>query len=85
MKKIILLIFCILTIPTLGAASRQVVNKIAEPHTMERIHQLTNRLGKKQVDRMAVTAEHSTQAQNQEIVLEFTNFSKEPKYYSSGD
>ena len=85
MKKIIFLLVCILMIPILSATPRKVVNQLAAPHPKERIHQLTNRLGQKQIDRVATTAKPTPQKQNEEIVLEFTKFTKEPKYYSSGD
>ena len=52
---------------------------------MEKIHLLANRLDQKQVDKVPTIAAHNAQTQNEEIVLEFTKFSKEPKYYSSGD
>ena len=85
MKKIIFLLICIAMIPTLSATPRKVANQYAESHTMEKTHHFINRLGQKQMDRVATTAQHVAQQQSEEITLEFTKFSKEPKYYSSGD
>lgn len=85
MKKIIFLLICIAMIPTLSATPRKVANQYAESHTMEKTHHFINRLGQKQIDRVATTVQHAAQQQSEEITLEFTKFSKEPKYYSSGD
>ena len=65
MKKIILLLTCIMMIHTISATPRKVANQFAESHTMERMHQFTNRLGNKQVDQVTTIAAHTAQVQNE--------------------
>ena len=85
MKKIIFLIVSIFMVHMLSATPRTVATQHNNSNIMEKIHLLTNRLDQKQVDKVPTIAAHNAQTQNEEIVLEFTKFSKEPKYYSSGD
>lgn len=85
MKKIIFLIVSIFMVHILSATPRTVATQQNNTNIMEKIHLLANRLDQKQVDKAPTIAAHNTQTQNEEIVLEFTDFSKEPKYYSSGD
>lgn len=85
MKKIIFLIVSIFMVHMLSATPRTVATQHNNTNIMEKIHLLTNRLDQKQVDKAPTIAAHNAQTQNEEIVLEFTDFSKEPKYYSSGD
>ena len=85
MKKIIFLIVSIFMVHMLNATPRTVATQHNGSNIMEKIHLLANRLDQKQVDKVPTIAAHNTQTQNDEIVLEFTKFTKEPKYYSSGD
>ena len=85
MKKIIFLIVSIFMVHMLNATPRTVATQHNGSNIMEKIHLLANRLEQKQVDKAPTIAAHNTQTQNEEIVLEFTKFAKEPKYYSSGD
>ena len=85
MKKIIFLIVSIFMVHMLSATPRTVATQHNGSNIMEKIHLLANRLEQKQVDKAPTIAAHNAQTQNEEIVLEFTKFSKEPKYYSSGD
>jgi hypothetical protein len=85
MKKIIFLIVSIFMVHMLNATPRTVATQHNGSNIMEKIHLLANRLEQKQVDKAPTIAAHNAQTQNEEIVLEFTKFSKEPKYYSSGD
>lgn len=85
MKKIIFLIVSIFMVHMLSATPRTVATQHNNTNIMEKIHLLANRLDQKQVDKAPTIAAHNAQTQNEEIVLEFTDFSKEPKYYSSGD
>ena len=85
MKKIIFLIVSIFMVHMLNATPRTVATQHNGSNIMEKIHLLANRLEQKQVDKVPTIAAHNAQTQNEEFVLEFTKFSKEPKYYSSGD
>jgi len=85
MKKIIFLIVSIFMVHMLNATPRTVATQHNGSNIMEKIHLLANRLEQKQVDKAPTIAAHNSQTQNEEIVLEFTKFAKEPKYYSSGD
>lgn len=85
MKKIIFLIVSIFMVHMLNATPRTVATQHNGSNIMEKIHLLANRLEQKQVDKTPTIAAHNAQTQNEEFVLEFTKFSKEPKYYSSGD
>lgn len=85
MKKIISLIACIFMVHMLNATPRTVATQHNGSNIMEKIHLLANRLEQKQVDKAPTIAAHNSQTQNEEFVLEFTKFAKEPKYYSSGD
>lgn len=85
MKKIIFLIVSIFMVHMLNATPRTVAAQHNGSNIMEKIHLLANRLDQKQVDKVPTIAAHNAQTQNEEIVLEFTKFTKEPKYYSSGD
>jgi hypothetical protein len=85
MKKIIFLIVSIFMVHMLNATPRTVATQHNGSNIMEKIHLLANRLEQKQVDKAPTIAAHNAQTQNEEIVLEFTKFAKEPKYYSSGD
>ena len=85
MKKIIFLIVSIFMVHMLNATPRTVATQHNGSNIMEKIHLLANRLEQKQVDKAPTIAAHNAQTQNKEIVLEFTKFAKEPKYYSSGD
>lgn len=85
MKKIIFLIVSIFMVHMLNATPRTVATQHNGSNIMEKIHLLANRLDQKQVDKVPTIATHNAQTQNEEIVLEFTKFAKEPKYYSSGD
>jgi hypothetical protein len=85
MKKIIFLIVSIFMVHMLSATPRTVATQHNGSNIMEKIHLLANRLEQKQVDKAPTIAAHNSQTQNEEFVLEFTKFAKEPKYYSSGD
>ena len=85
MKKIIFLIVSIFMVHMLNATPRTVATQHNGSNIMEKIHLLANRLEQKQVDKAPTITAHNAQTQNEEIVLEFTKFTKEPKYYSSGD
>jgi hypothetical protein len=85
MKKIIFLIVSIFMVHMLNATPRTVATQHNGSNIMEKIHLLANRLEQKQVDKAPTIAAHNSQTQNEEFVLEFTKFAKEPKYYSSGD
>ena len=85
MKKIIFLIVSIFMVHMLSATPRTVATQHNGSNIMEKIHLLANRLEQKQVDKAPTIAAHNSQTQNEEFVLEFTKFTKEPKYYSSGD
>ena len=85
MKKIIFLIVSIFMVHMLNATPRTVATQHNGSNIMEKIHLLANRLEQKQVDKVPTIAAHNAQTQNEEFVLEFTKFAKEPKYYSSGD
>jgi hypothetical protein len=85
MKKIIFLIVSIFMVHMLNATPRTVATQHNGSNIMEKIHLLANRLEQKQVDKAPTIAAHNAQTQNEEFVLEFTKFAKEPKYYSSGD
>ena len=85
MKKIIFLIVSIFMVHMLNATPRTVATQHNGSNIMDKIHLLANRLDQKQVDKAPTIAAHNAQTQNEEFVLEFTKFAKEPKYYSSGD
>lgn len=85
MKKIIFLIVSIFMVHMLNATPRTVATQHNGSNIMDKIHLLANRLEQKQVDKAPTIAAHNSQTQNEEFVLEFTKFAKEPKYYSSGD
>ena len=79
MKKIIFLIVSIFMVHMLSATPRTVATQHNGSNIMEKIHLLTSRLDQKQVDKAPPIAAHNAQTQNEQIVLEFTKFSKQPK------
>lgn len=97
MKKIVLLLFCIFTLHTLGATSRKAVSSNHPLHSNEKIYQVAKQFNQgKCKETVSMHKELNTssytipsysveQTQGQEIVLNFDAFTTGPKYYSSGD